>query len=170
MTAGGIRLGTDWGFTIQQRVMDKSTVELIIQNSLSREEGLATVLFEQHYPLVTKGFNVYSGGGLHVGWNNEPADKMIKDPFGITAVVGAEFTIARLNFSYDFKPAINISGGEKKIYAQSGVSLRYAILKNKVWKDIQKEKKKRKKAEEKAQRREERGKEWWEVWKKKKNG
>lgn len=95
---------------------------------------------------------------------------MIDNPFGITGIVGAEFTLARFNFSYDFKPALNLSGGEKNIYAQSGVSIRYAVLKNKVWKDIQKEKKKRKKEEVKAQRREERGKEWWEVWKKKKNG
>ena len=161
-------MGTDWGFTIQQRVLDKASAEFILQNSFSREEVLMTFLFEQHYPLVTKGLNVYSGGGLHFGWNSEPVEKMIDDPFGITAVVGAEFTIGRLNFSYDFKPAINLSGGERNIYAQSGVSLRYIVLKNKVWKDIQKAKKKREKEEAKQQRREERGKEWWEVWKKKK--
>ena len=170
MTAGGLRMGTDWGFTIQQRIFDKVSGEFIFQNSLSREEALMTFLYEQHYSLVTKGLNVYSGGGIHFGWNSEPAEKMIDNPFGITAILGAEFTIARFNLSYDFKPALNLSGGEKTFYAQSGISVRYIVLKNKVYKDIQKKKKKKKKEEAKQQRREERGKEWWEVWKKKKNG
>lgn len=169
MTTGGLRMGTDWGFTIQQRLLDRATGEFIFQSSLQREESIITFLFEHHNPLITKGFNVYYGAGLHKGWISGKENEIVPDdPFGITAVAGIEFTIARLNLSYDFKPAFNISGGEKNIYAQTGVSLRYVFLKNKVYKDMVKEKKKRKKQEEKDARREERGKDWWEVWKKKK--
>ncbi len=170
MTTGGLRMGTDWGFTIQQRLLDRATGEFIFQNSLQREEVNVTLLFEQHNPLISKGFNVYYGAGLHKGWISGKENEVVpKDPFGITAIFGVEFTLARLNLSYDFKPAFNLSGGEKNIYAQTGVSLRYVFLKNKVYKDMVKEKKKRKKQEEKERRREERGKEWWEIWKKKKD-
>ena len=36
MTAGGLRAGTDWGITIQQRIAKKWTAEGILQSSLQR--------------------------------------------------------------------------------------------------------------------------------------
>ncbi|MFQ5447350.1 MAG: hypothetical protein ACE5FF_10470, partial [Saprospiraceae bacterium] len=66
------------------------------------------------------------------------------------------------NFSYDFKPAINISGGEKRFYTQTGVSIRYVFLNNKVYKKHLKKKKKEKRKKE--------GKgigDGWKFWKKK---
>jgi hypothetical protein len=149
MTAGGLRLGTDWGLTVQQRIAKNATIEGILQSSLQREEFMLTALYERHYPLVFRGINLYVGGGLHKGWIDEPLNlefpdaEQAKDPFGITLVGGAELTLGRFNFSYDFKPAINLSGGEKTFYSQTGVSIRYVFLKNKVYKDLQKEKRRK---------------------------
>lgn len=168
-TAAGLRMGTDWGFTIQQRVLDKVSVEGIVQSSLQREEVIITGLVERHYPLLTKGLNIYFGAGVHKGWNTtneEPntidTPTVTENPFGVTLIGGAEMTLGRFNISYDFKPAINAKGGEKSFYTQSGVSLRYVLVKNKVWRKMQKKKKKRKKAKTKAKR----GTPKWQFWKK----
>ncbi len=130
-TSAGLRIGTDWGLTVQQRVAKKTTVEALLQSSLQREEVLLTVMGEQHFPVLTRRFNIYYGGGLHKGWINESNDQNqpYKDPFGLTFIGGLEFSLLRLNISYDFKPAINIIGGEKRFYTQTGISLRYIIVK-----------------------------------------
>ena len=110
-TAAGIRMGTDWGFTVQQRVLDKVTIEGIVQSSLQREEVLVTGLVERHYPLLTKGLNIYMGAGMHKGWNTTKTDNTLvevpektADPMGVTLVAGAEMTLGRFNIGYDFKP------------------------------------------------------------------
>ena len=69
-TSAGMRLGTEWGLTVQQRIAKKTTLEGILQSSLQREEFTLTVLAEQHYPLISRRLNVYAGAGLHKGWNN----------------------------------------------------------------------------------------------------
>lgn len=149
-TAGGLRLGTDWGLTIQQRVAKKTTVEFILQSSLFREEAMMTLLAEQHTPLISRRFNLYVGGGLHKGWNTATPlygtvdQPKYRDPFGITFIGGAEVSIGKLNASYDFKPVINISGGERFFYSQSGVSLRYIIAKKPFWEESKKSKKRKK--------------------------
>ncbi|MEZ4993156.1 MAG: hypothetical protein R2824_22225 [Saprospiraceae bacterium] len=163
---GGIRLGTDWGITSQVRLAKKTTAELILQSSLQREEILLTALAEQHSPLISRRFNFYAGGGLHKGWNSAPVteEQVIKDPFGVTLVAGAEFTLLRLNVSWDFKPAVNIIGGEKKVYTQTGVSLRYVIVKKNQW---EKNRKKKQREQRREERRENRKGINWEFWKKK---
>lgn len=148
-TAGGLRLGTDWGLTIQQRVAKKTTVETILQSSFFREEAMLTILAEQHTPLISRRFNLYAGAGLHKGWNTArplygEARPERSGPFGITVIGGAEMTIGKLNLSYDFKPAINISGGEQVFYTQSGISARYVLIKKPFWeKNKKKNKRKR---------------------------
>lgn len=132
-TAAGMRLGTDWGLTVQQRIAPTMTIEAIAQSSLQREEFLLTVMAEKHNSVLGRRFNLYFGGGLHKGWINESSDEGIayKDPFGITAIGGLEFSLGRLNLSYDLKPAINIVGGENNFYTQSGISLRYVFITDK---------------------------------------
>jgi len=129
-TAGGIRLGTDWGFTLQQKVFDQTTIEMIIQSSFKREETNLTLLLEQHKRLLSKRFNFYYGAGFHKVWITEK-DLEYDAPAGVTFITGAEMTIGRLNISWDFKPAVNIWGGENTFYTQSGLSLRYVLVKKK---------------------------------------
>ena len=168
MTAGGIRLGTDWGITVQQRIAKKATLEGIFQSSLQREEIMLTLLAEQHFPIFHKGLNIYGGAGLHKGFLNEKSTEIVPtnytDPFGVTLVGGAELTLGRINLSYDIKPAINVMGGSQKVYMQSGVSIRYVFLNNKYYKQIQKKKKKKKRQEEGGVIR---IKDEWKIWKKK---
>lgn len=168
MTAGGLRMGTDWGLTVQQRLTKNMTIEGIVQSSFQRDEVIITALAERHFALVYRGLNIYGGAGLHKGFigNNPSADLLptnYTDPFGVTLIGGAELTLGRFNFSYDFKPAINVMGGTQKMYMQTGVSLRYVFLNNKHFKQIQKKKRKKKRQEEGGIIR---IKDEWKIWKK----
>ncbi len=160
-TAAGMRLGTDWGLTLQQRLLKHTTAEFIVQSSLQREEVLLTLLAEQHQPILSKRVNIYGGGGLHKGFVTA-SDVPWAAPWGITLIGGAEFTIARVVLSWDFKPTVNLHGGEKGFYAQTGVSVRYVWIKGNVFEKRrrQKQRDKRRKAREQA------GIPPWQIWRK----
>jgi len=133
-TAAGIRLGTDWGITVQQRVATHTSIEAIVQAGFKRSEAMVTVMGEQHFPFLGRRFNTYFGGGPHFGWRtDDPASPEFgadyKNPIGVSLIGGIELNLFRLNLSWDIKPAINIVGGVKSVYFQSGVSLRYIIVK-----------------------------------------
>lgn len=113
-TAGGARIGTDWGITIQQKVLKNTTIEGIFQSSLFREEMMLNLIAEQHFPLITKRLNFYFGLGWHQGFVTS-ANPTYNSPYGITLIGGAEVTLARFVLSYDFKPAFNLYGGENLI-------------------------------------------------------
>ena len=154
-TALGLRLGTDWGFTAQQRVGKTTTIEGIVPSSLQREEALVTLLGEQHYPLLSRRLNVYAGGGLHKGWLNasdKDSGEAYKNPFGLTGIVGIELSLGTFNISYDFKPAINLVGGQNTVYTQTAVSLRYVVAKRPWLRQDDRARRKRQKERERRRR------------------
>lgn len=156
-TAAGIRLGTDWGLTVRHRVYNNFVIEGLVQSSLLRDETNLTLLATQHQPILIRNVNLYFGGGFHKGWINEIEGESgiaIDDPFGLDLLVGIELTLGRLNFTYDVKPAINISGGERTFYTQTGVSMRYVL-----WKRDKYEYEYNKKRRERRKRRRERRRE-----------
>lgn len=155
MTAGGFRLGTDWGLTLQQRLANRVTGEVILQSSFVRDEVMLTMLAERHVRLLVRHFNVYGGAGFHTGWGNSLLPDY-RNPFGLSFVGGVELTLGKLNLSYDLKPALNLRGGEQLMYAQTALSVRYVILDDKAYRDRQKAKKKRKRLKEREQRRQNR--------------
>lgn len=169
MLAGGLRTGTEWGLSAKQRLARRLTGELIAQNSLRRDEFMLSALVERHYPLAIRHLNVFLGGGLHKGWIDSPANTegnaaALSDPFGVSLIGGAEITLGRLNVSYDWKPAVNIAGGESRFYVQTGVSVRYVFTTDKNY-----QKKLRKKRRE-QRRNEGRGihlGDDWKFWKRK---
>lgn len=152
-TAAGLRFGTDWGITVKQRIAKKITLEGILQASNKRDLNALAVLLEFHAPILTKRFNLYAGAGIQKGWYTSDAI-LLDDPFGLVLIGGGEFSLGRLNLSYDVKPVINISGGEKSIELETAVSVRYIIVKKK-WKPFKKRKKSKKK-----------NKDWWKIWEK----
>lgn len=173
--AFGLRLGTDIGVTGQLRlppVDENFTVEAILQSSLQREEGQFTLLGQQHFPLITRRVNVYAGGGVHAGWVTQQPDSAeeVINPLGISGVIGAELTLGRLNLSYDFKPAFNLRGGEKNVYTQTAVSVRYVAFKRHDIFESPRQKRKRKRREAREQKRRDRkngqGNQWWKFWEK----
>jgi hypothetical protein len=135
MTTAGLRLGTDWGLTVKQRIGLKSTAEIMLLNSLVRKENQLSLTFQRHTPLIGRRFNLYTGAGAHYGWPSQKQQYGINEPefinpIGLSLIGGAEMTIGPINLSYDFKPAFNVVGGDKFFYLQSGASLRYVLAKN----------------------------------------
>ena len=168
----GLRIGTDIGATLQIRlpqVHKNFVLEGIVQSSLVRDQGSITFLGKQHQPLLSRRLNLFYGPGIHTGWTRELNDdgRRAKAPLGIDGVVGAEATFGGFNISYDFKPAINIRGGDRILDAQTAVSIRYVIAKrNTIW-DKKKERRNRRDRNQRRRKkdREKKGKRWFEFWK-----
>lgn len=156
-TAAGIRGGDGIGVSVQQRVAKRLTIETILKNNSARDEFQVTAILQRHVPLIFRHLNFYTGAGLHKGFTNNVKEGVeIKDPFGLTVIGGLELSLNRFNISYDFKPAINLTGGEKTFYPETAISLRYVLVKDKFLKDMQKKRKKKKKQKARAKRKENR--------------
>ncbi len=177
----GIRVGTEWGATAQLRVpqIHKNFVlEGIVHQAVGKAEGSATLLGKQHQPILSRRINLFFGAGAHAGWNNEidsETGATFNGPIGLTGIIGLEATFNRINVSYDFKPAVNLRGGESVLYTQTAVSVRYVVGKrNSIWnKDQEKKIRKRRKQKQRDKRREDRaeqGKRWFEFWKAREQG
>lgn len=171
--AAGLRLGTDWGATVQLRmpyVHKNFVVEGIIQSSFQRDEGIVTILGKQHKPILSRRLNLFYGAGPHFGWSNETDSEGedVGGAKGISGVIGGEITLGGVNLSYDFKPAVNLAGGSKTIYTQSAISVRYVISKRGDIFDKKKERERNRdrKKKRRAKEREKRGKGRFEFWKK----
>ena len=148
-TAVGVRLGTDWGMSFQQKIYKHLTAEAIFQSSFFREELMLTIIPEYHFPLVSKRLNLYLGAGFHKGFITS-SDPVYNPPRGITTLAGAEITLAGFTISYDFKPAFNLSGGENSWYSQTALSIRYVIIRQKAFKKMKRKRARKKKRKERA--------------------
>jgi len=125
-TTAGMRLGTEWGLSLKQRVYESWTVEAIMQTNRKKNESALTLLGVDHKAIISRRFNLFFGGGLHFPLqNNENA--LRKDGFGIVGAGGLEFTFARLNFTWDYIPVFIPS--ELSFRMQSAMSIRYVIQK-----------------------------------------
>ncbi len=142
--AGGIRFGTGIGFTFKYQPFKKTTLEAIVASSLQKDEIQITALVARHNALITKGFNFFVGAGASKGFTTN-VNPTYEDPLAAVVIVGAEFSIARLNISYDLLPAYNFVGGEQDFTFETGLSLRYIFDKKKLFEDREKNQEKRKK-------------------------
>ena len=91
-TAAGIRSdGTSYGFTIQQLIIPRTTLEGLAM--FAPRERSATVLAERHFGILGPSLNYYFGAGGHYGRHRDDG------PFwGFDGIVGAEYKIAFLPF------------------------------------------------------------------------
>ena len=132
--AAGVRVGSGFGGTFQQQIALNTSLEAIL---LRRKTGdyadySLSLLYEKHQNVLTKGLNIYAGGGLYYTWLEDRTNLIVKptNPFGISPIAGAELTIGKLNVSIDFKPNIKISGGGEGVKGfemQSAFSVRYVL-------------------------------------------
>lgn len=130
-TAAGIRIGTEFGLTVQQLILENSTIEGIIQKGFFNDQTAITLLYEQHQKMVFKGLNFYIGAGPHVGIYDDKDRDGRKNSYGLSAIGGIEMRFGSLLASFDYKPAINFTGGERIFDSQTALSLRYIIIKAK---------------------------------------
>lgn len=161
-TAVGLRLGNSslsrtFGLSIQQRILERVTLEGILQSDFSRNTNFS-LLAERHRPLISKRFNYYYGGGIAFG-NEESFTKndetmQIDHTFGnstlgVDLIAGIEFTVANTVLSLDYKPNINLAGRSEFYRGQVGISARTVLMKSKEQKKKQKQRQKAKNSSQK---------------------
>ena len=134
-TAAGIRLDNGINFTLQQHIANDWTVEGILHTPLRSEDIGLTVLAEKHRKILFRGVNLYGGAGAHYYWKStanrvENGDE-VNNVFGLSAIGGLEVSLGRLNFSFDWKPELHLSGDQVHPFEWTGasVSMRYIIAK-----------------------------------------
>ena len=164
-TAFGVRLANSdinrtVGLSLQQRVMEKVTLEGILQTDFSRNTTLS-VLAEKHHPIISKRFNYYYGGGLSFGkeesFVKNPSTKEIIHTYGNTTagvdfIAGIEMTLANAVISLDYKPNINLTGREEFYRGQVGISARTVLVKSKEQKKKQRQRQKVRQAKDQTPR------------------
>lgn len=132
-TALGIRGGTSLGVTLQQRIGERNTIEGIVQHGLLSKQTMATALYEKHIGILGRGANIYFGAGPHIGWNggnSDPEKTQVSNMFaGASAIIGGEIKFKRMVFSADYKPAFNLVGSNNMFNGQTGISIRYILVK-----------------------------------------
>ncbi|HSF52760.1 MAG TPA: hypothetical protein VLA71_03360 [Algoriphagus sp.] len=156
-TALGLRFGNSEfnrtvGLTLQQRLIERVTLEGILQSDFSRNTTLS-LLGKRHSPIISKRFNYYYGGGVAFG--NE--ESFVKNPgtkeiihtygnstFGVDLIAGIELTVANAVISLDYKPNVNLAGREEYYRGQVGISARTVLVKSKEQKRKQKQRQKAK--------------------------
>ncbi len=145
-TAAGVRLGTGIGITLQQSLGGNKTLEAIVQKGVFNDLTTVAVLLEQHHKIFSKGTNFYLGAGPHFGlYGNSIKNAGIKNAVGASFIGGLEMRLGKMLLSFDYKPSLNLIGGNGFLDSQAGISLRYIFIK--------------------AQKKEQK----WMFWKKKKN-
>ncbi|WP_201783268.1 hypothetical protein [Hymenobacter sp. AT01-02] len=125
-TAAGLRVGGgQYGITVQQKILDKTTLEGL--GLVSSREVSATLLAERHFGILGPSLNYYFGAGGHVGNHKD------NGAFGgIDALAGIEYKVALTPFvlSVDFKPTVEF-GAEDWTRFPTAVSVRYILVKEK---------------------------------------
>ncbi|MFK8008520.1 MAG: hypothetical protein AB8H03_19330 [Saprospiraceae bacterium] len=177
-TAAGIRLGTGAGpaLSIQQKIAKYSTIEGIFQPNFRDNVSSLDLIYEQHYKILIKRVNIYMGAGLHKDWRptNHELELEEKADLGFVGIIGGEVTFKNFNVSWDYKPSVNVMGGDTHFAHQSAITLRAIIVKQKKkkinWRFWKKEKSKKEKRKDKRAARkdpkEEKKKINWRFWKK----
>jgi hypothetical protein len=125
-TAVGLRLGSgNYGFTAQQRIFEKTTIEGLAL--LRSREVTGTLLLERHFPILGPSLNYYFGAGGHAGRHKDYGAVG-----GFDAMVGAEWKlpIVPLVLSADFKPSVEFNN-EDWFRFPTAVSVRYVLIKEK---------------------------------------
>ncbi|GAB3855564.1 hypothetical protein GCM10028822_26620 [Hymenobacter terrigena] len=125
-TVAGIRSdGTNYGVTIQQLILPKTTIEGL--GMFAPRERSATVLAERHFGILGPSLNYYFGAGGHYGNNRDTGNF-----WGFDGLVGVEYKIAFIPFvvSFDFKPTIEYGSADWNRFP-TAVSVRYVFLKKK---------------------------------------
>jgi hypothetical protein len=131
--AAGVRIGNGVGLSYQHQIALNTTIEGILQSNFGTNDDVtASVLYEAHRNVLTKGLNIYAGGGLYYTWLTDRTNLIVKptNPLGISPIAGAELTIGKFNVSIDFKPNIKIAGGGdgiKGFEIQSAFTIRYVL-------------------------------------------
>ena len=137
-TTIGVRIGEDYGATVQQRITKKMTLEGIYYGGFNRNidnpNVNANLLLKRHFPVLSRRTNIYAGIGIGSQWilNDFDDYSLINQQFTIPAIFGLEFSLGRLSISGDVMPHYLFESSEEKSFKNiAGLSVRYILVKKK---------------------------------------
>lgn len=131
-TTGGIRLGSDYGLSLKQRILKKTTIEAILnsQGDINSNLGLS-LIYAKHKGILTRNFNFFYGAGITFRWDQEQDPELgwLKHTsYGIPIQAGIELTVGRINLSWDYTPILYISSYSNAFTSSKGLSVRYTFV------------------------------------------
>ena len=127
-TSAGLRLGDGIGISMRQKLIKRTTIEGLFYKHQKSDLTLAGAMLDHHMPVLTKRLNLYMGGGF--GRAFKQPDESTQSSFNAFMLnAGLEFTISRLNMSWDFVPVIPIGAEDESLVPMTAFSLRYVIIK-----------------------------------------
>lgn len=128
----GIRGGWYSGITFQHYLSESKAVEGLLQ--FARGGINITGLYELHEPISgADGFGFYYGAGAHLGIYQENRYNLFGDRYsgsgaviGIDGIAGVEYIFDQipLQLSLDYKPALNIGGGDIWLFHDTALGIR----------------------------------------------
>ena len=126
-TSLGLRLGDGIGISARQRLLKRVSAEGIFYKHHKSDQTVVALMLNQHMPVLTRRLNIYAGGGGGRVFQQE-VETPSASYNALMLNAGLEFTIARLNLSWDFVPVIPVSG-EENMTTMTAFSLRYVLIK-----------------------------------------
>ena len=123
--AGGVRFGNDgFGITLQQKMLEHSTIEAIATGNL-KEVSLSGLIEHHNNILFGKSLNSYAGIGPSVG-KYYGVDSMY---IGCNIVLGIEYKVLLLPIvvSIDLKPTFRLQETDW-YHTGIGISFRYIFI------------------------------------------
>lgn len=127
-TALGIRWGDGIGISARQRLLKKTSLEGIFYQHQKTDQTIAGIMLDHHMPVLTRRLNLFAGGGVgRTSFRTEDNVNVSHNAVLINA--GLEFTLARLNLSWDIVPVVPLSNQETSLTTLTAFSLRYVLVK-----------------------------------------
>lgn len=129
--AGGIRVGDNYGLSLQGRLFGCTSAEAMLHPGIGNQYNNVSLVIKQHQKIITDRLNIYGGAGIMQSWKQIDQDNIeYYKTGGIRGIVGAELTIGRYNLSWDFAPGLHLWGNESgKFTGGSAISVRYVLIK-----------------------------------------
>jgi hypothetical protein len=134
-TAAGFRMGDDFGLSVTQRFSKNHTIEFSFSDGLFSDHTYVSLSVKQHKRILSRRFNYYTGGGYY--GQKSPITTAVDDinstnfHHGIMGVLGAEFTLSRINVALDYTPHYTFGQDftGRRLGINSAFTVRYVLWK-----------------------------------------
>ena len=120
--AAGVRLGVSSGAFTYKQPINGNAIEAMLW--VNWDSGFALAgLYEWSMPIITEGFNLYYGAGVHLGVFSE------NFALGIDAILGIEYKIPSVPFalSLDYKPSLSLLPDVGVDFVNLGLGIKFTF-------------------------------------------
>ncbi|WP_300730590.1 hypothetical protein [uncultured Rikenella sp.] len=109
-TAVSVNLGADMGFGLKHFLGARSAIEAQFGYNIPCKGVMLSAVYQYHVPL-TKGLQLYAGGGLNIGVLHLGKHQSSDFAIGLDPTVGFEYKFAQapIALAVDYKPNINFT-------------------------------------------------------------